>query len=80
MDELRILCEESKPHVISINETWLDQCFIDQEITIPGYNIIRLDRDRFGGGLAVYISEHLSYKQMVIEDNMQIDANFEAIS
>ena len=47
LDELRLFCDEHKPHVLSLNETWLDNSILDSELAIPGYNIIRQDRDRF---------------------------------
>jgi hypothetical protein len=54
---------------------------LNSEIAIQGYNIIQQDRDRFGGGLAVYILESMTYRQIDIDfnDSVQLDANFEAI-
>lgn len=38
-----------------INETRLDSSILDCEVQIPGYDIIRSVRNRYGGGLAIYI-------------------------
>ena len=37
------------------NESKLDHSITDGEIHIPGYVIIRKDRNRHGGGVALYI-------------------------
>ena len=57
MAEIRLFCDMHKPHILSINETWLDESFPDNQVSLTGYNIIRQDRDCNGGGLAVYVAE-----------------------
>ena len=47
--------------VLAINESKLDNSIADGEINIPGYNLIRKDRNRSGGGVALYIKDHLSF-------------------
>ena len=49
MDELRLFCETHKSHVLSINETWLDESFSDEEIWLPGFNLLRKDINCHGG-------------------------------
>ena len=56
----------TKPQVVSLNETWLDENISDDELHLSGYNIIRRDRDSFGGDVAVYIDEHLQFKHINI--------------
>ena len=51
LDELRILITSSDAHVVSFNETRLCPSISDSEVTIPGYSLIRSDRDRDGGGV-----------------------------
>ena len=59
-----------------MNETWLDENISDDELHLTGYNIIRRDRDSFGGGVAVYIDEHLQFNHI----NMEADRhNIEVI-
>ncbi len=36
MDELRLFSDEHQPHVLSFNETWLDDSFLDDKITLEG--------------------------------------------
>ena len=55
LDYLRVLCAAQLPDIVCITETWLDNSISDNELTIPGYCIIRLDRNRHGGGVLMYI-------------------------
>ena len=47
--------------VIRINESWLDDSILDCELTIANYNLVRLDRNRHGGGILLYIRDTLSF-------------------
>ena len=46
VDELRLFCERHKPHILALNETWLDASFDNGELLIPGYGIVRNDRNK----------------------------------
>ena len=49
---------QDKPFdIITLNETKLDTTVLDCEIGIPGYDVIKHDRNRNGGGVAIYIKE-----------------------
>ena len=61
IDELRIFVSENKPHIIGIDETKLDHTVIDSEVEIDEYQIIRNDRNSFGGGVALYIHDSVSF-------------------
>lgn len=61
IDELRLILTKSEIDVFAINETKIDIYVTDNEINIPGYTVIRRDRNRFGGGVAVYIREVYSF-------------------
>lgn len=37
LNEVRLFCDKHKPHVLSLNETWLDDSFLDSEFYLPGY-------------------------------------------
>ncbi len=52
VDQLRIYLQDQQFDVVSINETMLDDTVADLEIFIGGYDIIRKDRNRNGGGVA----------------------------
>ena len=57
LDELRVLCTLQTPDIICIAETWLCGYIENSECHLPGYNCIRCDRDRHGGGVALFISD-----------------------
>ncbi len=54
IDHFRHICKNVFD-VISVNETWCDETISDSEIELPGYNLLRRDRRRDGGGVALYI-------------------------
>ena len=61
IDELRILIANYPLAVISINETRLDQGILNSEIYVPGYEIVRRDRNRNGAGVCFYIKTVINY-------------------
>ena len=62
--------------VITISETWLDPSISDLDTTIPTYQTpIRLDRNRHGGGVAVYFKNTIPF----VERKDLIVPNLEAI-
>ena len=40
-------------------EAWLSEQISDAEISIPDYSVIRLDRNRDGGGIAIYVCNNV---------------------
>ena len=62
VDELRALVEQKSPHIICIVESWLSESIEDNEISIGDYQIHRLDRNRHGGGILMYMHCSLSVK------------------
>ena len=64
IDELRVLLADLPIDVLAINETKLDNSVNDNEVYIPGYEIIRSDRNskgRSGGGVCLYVRSAMSY-------------------
>ena len=57
IDDLRIICSVYLPDVICVVETWLDPNIDDSEIIIQGYCVHRVDRNRHGGGILVFIKD-----------------------
>ena len=48
-----------------IVETWLSEDITDSEIFLFNYQIARLDRNRHGGGILIFIHCSLSYKLLL---------------
>ena len=61
IDEVRHIIRQSKPAVFGISESKLDNTVADSEINVLGYSLIRVDRDRRGGGVACYIRNDISF-------------------
>jgi hypothetical protein len=61
IDYLRAVAVVHSPDCICIVETWLNGDILDNELCIEGYDIIRLDRNRHGGGFLIYVSFAFSH-------------------
>ncbi len=61
LDDLRLLVLESKPDIIALMETKINDTICSSELVIPNYNLHRRDRSRNGGGVAIYVNSHLPY-------------------
>ena len=53
VDELLVLASVHKPKIICITESWMYHEISDEEISIPGFQLLRKDRNRHGGGVAI---------------------------
>ena len=53
------MCLSEKPDVVCIVETWLDETILDSEISIADFSVVRLDRNRHGGGIVRYVKNCL---------------------
>ena len=59
-----LLYSEKKPFIIGFCETFLKQNTNDKELQIPGYNMVRKDREGAdGGGWVIYFSDNLPFVQ-----------------
>ena len=47
--------------LIAINETRLDLNVSDNMVDLRGYNIVRKDRSRHGGGVCIYLRNTINY-------------------
>ena len=54
------LIHTMKADILCVSETWLDQSISDLDIKIVNYAIHRHDRNRHGGGVAIYVSDSLA--------------------
>lgn len=61
--EIHKILDESKLDVIGISETWLSGSISTEAVSLNGYSFERCDRlNRRGGGVGIYITEHIQYK------------------
>ena len=72
IDELRYIARSSNAAVIGITETKLGNTVYDSEVTVDGYNIVRNDRNRNGGGVACYIRNNICFnRKNCLSDNIE---------
>ena len=60
-DELLIYMQDNPFDILTLNETRLDNSISDSEVKIPGSDIVRRDRNRNGGGVAMFIRSNISF-------------------
>ena len=72
IDELHYIATSSNAAVIGITETKLGNTVYDSEVTVDGYNIVRNDRNRNGGGVACYIRNNICFnRKNCLSDNIE---------
>ena len=62
LPEVCILIDKYNLDIISVNETHLDDTIHDFELNIQGFTMYRNDRNRCGGGVALYIRDNIKQK------------------
>ena len=65
LDELNAICQANKPDVVCLVEIWLSTDIFDSELFIPNYTIVRHDRNRHGGGVALYVCNSVLCKSLM---------------
>ena len=72
IDQFRMMCNDAFD-IICVNETLCDKTVYDSELQLHGYNILRKDRNRNGGGVALYINETFNFKKRndLCDDNVE---------
>jgi exonuclease III len=62
LDEIRLLLHNKYLDVLAVNETRFDSTISDGIVSIEGYDVLRADRDRNGGGVCIYVRCHINYE------------------
>ena len=65
LDDLKFFALNSKIDVLAINETKIDSSVNDNEIHLPGFEVVRKDRSvngRSGGGVCMYLRNNINYQ------------------
>ena len=61
--------------IVAITESHLDQSITDNDIELEGFQApVRLDRNRYGGGVMIYVKSNLSFKKRedIFTSNIEI--------
>ena len=65
LDDLKFFVLDSKIDVLAIKETKIDSSVNDNEIYLPGFEVVRKDRSvygRSGGGVCIYLRSNINYQ------------------
>lgn len=62
MNEICNMLNTNDIHVLAITESRLDSSITDWQVHVDGYNLIRKDMNQNWGGVAMYIQNHLPFK------------------
>ena len=62
IDEIRLLVENKKIDILVVNETKINDKVEDQLIAIDDFSLKRCDRNRNGGGVALYVKNTVNFK------------------
>ncbi len=63
MHEISDLMMDNNVHILAIPEMHLDDTINDGQLHLEGFNMMRRDRNRYGGGVALYIQNHNSLQR-----------------
>ena len=74
ISEIRLLLTQNDVHILSVNETWLDNSVLNNEIDIDDVQVIRKDRNRNGGGTAIYIKKGLHFEMLNHDSSNHLEA------
>ena len=74
-DEINLTMSNKLLDIMSVSETRLNSTITDGMIHVDGYDIIRKDRSRNGGGVCIYLRSSINYQ---IRQDL-IPADLEAI-
>ena len=59
--------------ILALNETRLDNTISDSLITLSGFNLMRRDRNRSGGGVCAYIRNCINYRRRLDLENDSLE-------
>ena len=66
MDEIRLLLRDNPFEVFAVSEARLNSSILDSEVSVPGYTLVRNDRNvKRGGGTVIYVKDGVSFKQRI---------------
>lgn len=62
--DLESILLDYDPDCVILTETWLHVEIPDESVIPPSYVMVRRDRDRVGGGVAIVLKRHMSFSRM----------------
>ena len=73
IEELRSQLTEKSLDILSKNETRLDNTINDGLINLNEYDVVRKDRSRMGGGVAIYFRDSMNTinRNELVQDSLE---------
>lgn len=68
-EELKMTFCGSNIDIVCMTETWLDDSITDNMIAMNGFNLLRNNRNRHGGGICVYFKNDLKCRVLRNSNN-----------
>ena len=62
IDEVRLLAKNKCIDILTVNETKIDSKVDDQLIAVDDFSLLRNDRNRQGGGVALYVRNTVGFR------------------
>ncbi|CAB4025195.1 DNA polymerase [Paramuricea clavata] len=76
IDELRCFDNDTKPDLISLIETWLNDSVSEHHITIPGFNLLLKNRSSgVNGGVGLYVKSSIQFKALTDIYHPELEAS-----
>ena len=75
IDDLSYLLSSSGAQIVGVSETWLSEGMPNGVFQIPGFQMLRNDRNSRGGGVGFYVRDNLKVKVV----NMSFQKAYEAL-
>ena len=76
LDHVLLFIQNHSIDVMTLSETWLDDTVSDLEVCPPHYglNIVRRDRNRRGGGVAILFSGHMRFRSCFVLSDGNVES------
>jgi hypothetical protein len=71
-NDLGVLLHRGSIDVFAVTESKVDSGISDSELSINRYRLVRRDRNRHDGGIAVYIKDKFQLKNVQQHENIEV--------
>ena len=71
IDQLRDIISKINAHILSLNETYLDDSITNEELLLTGFTVHRRDRNRNGSGVALYVHDSLTPSLLDVDSEVE---------
>ena len=68
IDELECVVNQNDSDIVCITETWLSDEIPDNAIAMHGFTLFRKDREKRGGGVAIFVKSNIQCKRLPVPD------------